>query len=214
MKTLSTLFTLFIGISTTFAQYVEPEKSVKEAEKRKASQVVTHPKQKFDSIQTKNALAIGKGKIQGVAFTRTKNGYGMKVGKKVLANKVLIQLFPVTPYFEEYYKLWKDKSLNNPKKNKYVYMHNNAYKYRLEAISNSSGEFTFPDMRPGKYYLWATLNYSLTHKYNRYTGSSYGSYGSRVDYYRPEQYSVGHSDFLELFVEVKEDGEVVTVKLK
>lgn len=189
------LFVTAFGFSTLSAQYVEPEKAVKEAEKRKAKQVVTYPKQTFDSIQAKNALAIGKGKIQGEAFTRTKNNFGMKVGQKVLANKITVQLFPVTPYFEEYYKLWKDKSLNNPKRNRYVYMDNNAYRYRLEAVSNSSGEFTFPDMKPGKYYLWANMGYYTTHNYNRYTGSGYGSYGGRVDYYEPAQYSVDHSEF-------------------
>lgn len=196
------------------AQYVEPEKSVKEEQKRKASEIITYPSQKFDSLAAKNALALGKGKIVGVAFTRLKNGYGMKVGDKVLANKVTIQLFPVTPYFEEYYKLWKDSSKNNPKKNKFVYMDKNAYRYRLEAISNSSGEFTFPDMKPGKYYLWSSMGYSRNFSYNRYTGSGYGSYGGRVDYYEPTSYSRDYSEFMEEFVEVKSDGEVVKVKLK
>ena len=40
----------------------------------------------------------------------------MKILGKVKANKIKVILFPVTPYFEEYYKLWSDKSKNNPKK--------------------------------------------------------------------------------------------------
>lgn len=206
---------LFIALGfVTKAQYVEPERSVKEEQKRKASEVVTYPKLKFDSLEAKKALALGKGRITGVAFTRLKNGYGMKVGSKILANKITIQLFPVTPYFEEYYSLWKDKSKNNPKKNKFVYMDKTAYRYRLEAVSNSSGEFTFPDMKPGKYYLWSTLGYTRNFNYNRYTGSGYGNYGGRVDYYEPASYSKGYEDFIELFVEVKSDGEIVEVKLK
>ncbi len=208
-------FIFSIMISTiAHAQYVEPEKADKEAAKRKASEIVTFPKTKFDSVQAKNMLAIGKGKITGVAFTRQKNGYGMKVGQKVLANKISIQLFPVTPYFEEYYALWKDKSKNNPKKNKYVYMSNDAYRYRLEAVSNSSGEFTFPDMKPGKYYLWSSMGYTMSYGYNKYTGSGYNNYGGVTDYYTPSYYSKDYSEFLEAFVEVKSDGEIVEIKLK
>lgn len=196
------------------AQYVEPEKAEKEAQKLKATQVITYPTLKFDSLEVKKALALGKGKITGVAFTRVKNGYGMKTGQKVLANKIKIQVYAVTPYFQEFYDLWKDKSKNNPKKNRYVYMDKNAYKYRLEAVSNSSGEFTFPDMKPGRYYLWATLDYYRTYNYEKYTGSGYSTSGNRVDYYSPSAYNKNFSDFLELFVDVKTDGEVVVVKLK
>jgi len=199
--------------STITAQYVEPEKADKEAAKRKASEVITMPTLKFDSLQAKKMLALGKGKIVGEAFTRKKNGYGMKVLGKVPANKVTIQLYPVTPYFEEYYKLWSDKSKNNPKKNRFVYMDNSAYRYRIEAVTNSDGEFTFPDMKPGKYYMWATMDYSLNYNYNKYTGSGYDNYG-RIDYYTPSSYNKDFSEFLEAFVEVKSDGEIVKVKLK
>lgn len=195
------------------AQYVEPEKADKEAAKRKATEIVTMPTLKFDSLQAKKALALGTGKIVGEAFTRKKNGYGMKVLGKVPANKIQIQLFPVTPYFEEYYKLWSDKSKNNPKKNKYVYMDKAAIRYRIDAITNSSGEFTFPNMKPGKYYMWASMNYSLSYNYNKYTGSGYDGYG-RIDYYSPSSYNRDFSEFLEAFVEVKTEGETVEVKLK
>jgi len=213
IKTYLYFILLFSFTAVNAQKYVEPEKAVKDEQKRKASEVVTFPTRKFDSIEAKKALAMGKGKITGTAFTRTKNGYGMKVGKKVLANKITIQLFPVTPYFEEYYALWKDKSKNNPKKNRFVYMDKDAYRYRLDAVTNSSGEFTFPDMKPGKYYLWGSLDYSLSYNYNQYTGSGYNGYG-RIDYYSPSSYSKGFNEFLELFVEVKSDGEIVEVKLK
>ena len=104
-----------------------------------------------------------------------------------MAGKVTIHLFPVTPYFEEYYKLWKNKSKNNPKKNKHVYMDDKAFRLRLEAISNSSGEFTFPNMKPGKYYLWATVDYSLNFNSKDYVGSGYNDYGT-TDYYQQNSY--------------------------
>ncbi|MDF2515228.1 MAG: putative lipoprotein [Sphingobacterium sp.] len=213
MKHLSlSLLLLFFG-PVLKAQYVEPEKADKEAAIRKASEVITMPTLKFDSLEAKNRLALGKGKIMGEAYTRQKNGYGMKILGKIKANKIKVTLFPVTPYFEEYYKLWKDKSKNNPKKNRYVYMDKNAYRFRLEAITNSDGEFTFPDMKPGKYYLYGSLDYTLNYNYNKYTGSGYNGYG-RIDYYAPDSYSRDFNEFLETFVEVKKEGEVVKVKLK
>ncbi|WP_300669847.1 hypothetical protein [Soonwooa sp.] len=211
-KILSLLSLTIISISAT-AQYVEPEKADKIAAQRKATEIVTMPTLKFDSIQAKNMLALGKGKIVGEAFTRQKNGYGMKILDKVKANKIMVTLFPVTPYFEEYYKLWKDKSKNNPKKNKFVYMDRAAMRYRIEAITNSDGEFTFPDMKPGKYYLYGSMDYSLNYNYNKYSGSGYDNYG-RIDYYTPSSYTKDFNEFLETFVEVKSDGEIVKVKLK
>ncbi|MBO9674849.1 MAG: hypothetical protein J7577_15485 [Sphingobacteriaceae bacterium] len=213
MKTISLLLLLLFFGFTIKAQYVEPEKADKEAAKRKASEVITMPTLKFDSLQTKSMLSLGKGKIVGEAFTRQRNGYGMKVLGKVKANKIKVILFPVTPYFEEYYKLWSDKSKNNPKKNRYVYMDKDAYRYRLEAVTNSDGEFTFPDMKPGKYYLYGSMDYTLNYQYNKYAGSGYDNYG-KIDYYTPSSYNKDFNEFLETFVEVKNDGEVVNVKLK
>ena len=210
------LLAVFLGFNSLInAQYVEPEKKDKEALIRKQNEKIIFPTQRFDSIVAKNMLAMGKGKIKGVAFTRARENknFGLKTGEKIFANKIKIILFPVTPYFEEYYTLWKDKSKNNPKKNTFVQMHNEAFRYRLEAITNSSGEFTFPDMKPGKYYIYGTLGYSTTYTGQEYTGSGYDSYG-RIDYYSPYQFSKNSSEFLELFVEVKADGEIVTVKLK
>jgi len=215
MKKTICFVALIISSYSIRAQYVEPEKSEKEAIKRKAAEIITYPSIKFDSVQTRNALTEGKGKITGVAFTHPRSTYGANnPPKKILAGKVKIQLFPVTPYFEEYYKLWKDKSKNNPKDNKYVYMTDKATSLRLEAITNSSGEFTFPNMKPGKYYLWANIDYSLNYNSKEYTGSGYNNYGGRTDYYKQNSYVKNYTDFLETFVEVKTDGETVTVKLK
>lgn len=213
MKTSLSFILLVLVSASISAQYVEPEKADKIAAQRKATEIVTMPTQKFDSLKAKSMLALGKGKIVGEAFTRQKNGYGMKVLDKVKANKIKVILFPVTPYFEEYYKLWSDKNKNNPKKNKFVYMDPSAYRYRIEAITNSDGEFTFPDMKPGKYYLYGAMGYTNTYNYNKYTGSGYDNYG-RIDYYSPSSYTKDFNEFLETFVEVKSDGEIVKVKLK
>jgi hypothetical protein len=191
--------------SSLFAQYKEPEK------KEKVD--VFYPEVAFDSLQAKKMLAKGNATIKGVAYTKpkTKLGYSAPFAPRILANKMTVVLLPVTPYVEEWYRLRKEKE--NIRKNRFVYLSKDAYKYRLEAITNSDGEFTFPDMLPGKYFLQGLLDYTYKGTYNAYTGTGYNSYGGQTDYYQQKQYSKDIQDRIEEFVEVKENGEIVKVKL-
>lgn len=205
MKYLFTLIISLSAVSSLFAQYQEPE--------RKEKTETFYPQVAFDSLQAKKMLAKGTATIKGVAFTKQKNSMGFKplLGQRIYANKMKVVLLPVTPYFEEWYKLRDEKE--NLRKKRFVYMSDAAYRYRLEAITNSNGEFTFPDMLPGKYFLQGLLDFTVSGTYNEYTGSGYGSYGGRTDYYQQKRYSVDHQDRIEEFVEVKENGEIVRVKL-
>ncbi|MBA9073085.1 hypothetical protein GGR22_001211 [Flavobacterium gossypii] len=192
------IFMLCLGQNLR-AQYVEKEEEEK---------ITTlYPEAVFDSIQAKKALALGKGKITGVAFTKT-----APLAPRIYADNMKIMLFPVTPYFEAWYKLRNSKE--NLRKRRYVYMSDAAFRYRLEAISNSVGKFTFPDMKPGKYFLTGNMSWSSTGSYNEHTGTSYGSYGTQADHYEKRYYTQNHEERLEKFVEVKTDGEIVEVKLK
>jgi len=198
--------TLALTAGSAQAQYKEPE------EKDKVT--VFYPKSSFDSLQAKKQLTKGKATIKGVAFTHPKSSIGVKplLSPRILANQIKITLFPVTPYFEEWYQLRKDKE--NKRKRRYVYLSDAAYRYRLEAITNSSGKFTFPEMKPGKYFLQGFLGYTSNGSYNEYTGTGYSSGGYQTNYYERKNYSVAHEDRIEEFVEIKEDGEIVKVKLK
>ncbi|MCY1488729.1 hypothetical protein D3C87_232020 [compost metagenome] len=192
------IFMLCLGQNLR-AQYVEKEEEEK---------ITTlYPEAVFDSIQAKKALALGKGKITGVAFTKT-----APLAPRIYADNMKIMLFPVTPYFEAWYKLRNSKE--NLRKRRYVYMSDAAFRYRLEAISNSVGKFTFPDMKPGKYFLTGNMSWSSTGSYNEHTGTSYGSYGTQADHYEKRYYTQNHEERLEKFVEVKTDGEIIEVKLK
>lgn len=186
------------------AQYVQPERD---------DTVRMFAKTPFDTLQARQALARGKSTIKGVAFIHPDNkiGFNIKTGKRVYANKMRVVLYPVTPYLLEYLKL-KDKE--NPKKLKFAYLSPQAYYFRLEAITNSTGEFTFPEMKPGKYYLEAVLNWNSYGTYDKYNGSGYNSYGGTTNYYTRENYTTGHADLLTKFVEVSKDNEVVEIKLK
>lgn len=203
MKKIFLLLILLVYCSwqTAHAQYVQPERD---------DTIRLRPKIAFDSLQAKMALGLGTATIKGVAFTRpTDQGFGIKTGKKILANKITIYLFPVTPYLAEYFRL---KEMENPKKLKYAYFDPAFFAYRLSAVTNSSGEFTFPQMKPGKYYLTGSLPWYESGVYNKYTGSGYYGYG-RTDYYTPQQYRNDYSEPLEKYVEIKSEGQVLNVKL-
>ena len=185
------------------SQYVQPERD---------DTVRVYAKTPFDTAAAKIALARGTGTIKGVAFTKPKTGFSYKApfANKIYANKITVLLFPVTPYLLEYLEV---KKKENPKKLKFAYIDPYALRYHLEAVTNSTGEFTFPEMKPGKYYLEAILPWKQSGTYNQYTGSGYDGYG-RIDYYTPQNYSVAHYDKLTKFVDVEKDGEVVEIKLK
>ncbi|PUZ27902.1 hypothetical protein GA0116948_10668 [Chitinophaga costaii] len=183
------------------AQYVQPERD---------DTIRLFAKTPFDSLAAKQALAEGTGTIKGVAFTRPLGAYKIPSGKRIYANRIKIMLFPVTPYLLEYLDL---KKKENPSKLKFAYISPEAWHYRIDAITNSDGEFTFPKMKPGKYYLEGLLKWNSSGSYDRYTGSGYSNYNT-TDYYSREYYSINHASLLKKFVEVSKDGEIVEVKLK
>lgn len=171
---------------------------------------VIYPEFAFDSLTAREQLKRGTGTIRGIAFTKEKNNMGFKapLGSRIYATNTKIVLFPVTPYFEA----WRELRRKKEGKKTYVYMSNEAYRFRLETTTDNYGNFTFTEMKPGRYFLQAIVGWSTTHATNVYTGSGYNGYG-RTDYYTPQYYSVSHSDRIEEYVEIKESGEVVRVKL-
>ena len=147
-------------------------------------------------------------------FTKARDEFGIKSlsGPRIKANHVVVTLFPLTPYYEEWYNLMKKE--RNLKKNKIVYMSNAAFRYRLTCETNERGEFTFPNMLPGKYILYGTLPWVMNGSYNQYTGSSYDSYGDQTDYYQKQSYAINHNDILMDIIEIKPGDKVVKANLR
>lgn len=172
---------------------------------------IIYPEAVFDSLTAKRQLALGKGTIEGRAFTRPKNQFGFSapLAERIFARNAKVTLIPVTPYFEAWYELRKKKE----GKKTTVYMSDIAYYWRLETTTDDEGYFTFKEMKPGKYFLQAFVDWTTAHSRDVYTGSGYNNYGGRTDYYTPQSYYIDHSNRIEEFVEVKEDGEIVKVKL-
>ena len=178
---------------------------LKEADRKASSSEVKvlYPTQTFDSLLAKNMLSLGNASIKGVIYKKT-NKMAL-VGGKTYGQNVTIELFPATPYLLEWHDLREKKEDRHTK----VYASQEAYKYHRYVISDSYGRFTFENLRPGKYYLQASL--TTTKSYLRDVEVGSNSYGTK--YFQKERYSSSNKHFLEKFVEVTADREVVEVIL-
>lgn len=184
----------------------------KQEEYQKYPEKKIFPQVRFDSIEARTALAEGTVTVLGVAYTKpkTKFGYKAPLASKIYANHIIVELFPWTSYFEEWFRLKKKDE--NVKKNRIVYMDTEAYRYRLTCETNEKGAFTFPNMKPGKYIIVGTLPWNTTGSYDQYMGTAYGTY-SNTNYYERQYYTITHSDFLMEVFEVKAGEINVSVKL-
>lgn len=156
-----------------------------------------YPQADFDAAQAKTALAKGSSDIRGRACT-------IKDGLIFNAANVRISLFPVIPYFEEWYKLRKKEEDRNTA----VYMSDEAGKYRIDVVTDSEGRFQFKEMKPGKYFLQGVFSFNQAKSRDVYTGSD-----EDTDYYRRENYAIPRSDRLEKTIEIKKEGDIVKITM-
>ncbi|ROS14322.1 hypothetical protein EDF65_3096 [Chryseobacterium nakagawai] len=176
-----------------------------------------YPQAFFDKKLARDMLAFGNSTIEGVASTKQKNNWGIKplLGQKHYAPKgTVIMLFPVTPYFEEFYSM--RKKYENKKTT--VYMSEEAFKYRVEALTDDHGRFKFEKLKPGKYYLETIVNFTATASYQQQTGTSdayngYGGYLYSTPIYSTFFYGYDAANRESKFVEIKADGELKEINL-
>lgn len=202
MKKILCLLYTVLAITAVNAQYKEPNDTDSIIRIRNV-----FPRQPFDSIAAKDALAPGTATIKGVLFSKAK-------GIEVSEDFKTIFLFPATPYFKEWYdlKIKGDKYKKGIIKK--VAMDSAAFRYKYWCESNVQGKFTFPNLKPGKYILCVTVGRSSTRKYNVYQGSSYDNYGGQTDYYTEGSYSTPYTKDLLKEVEIPQNGTIVNVKWK
>ena len=110
------------------------------------------PTEKFDEKAAREGLAKGNSKIGGIACVV----YGSVLkGKGVsLARNADVNLFPYTSYYEEWYKLFKEKG----EKKFIVDISKEAYQIRIDTTANINGQFVFSKIKPGKYLIHLLLN--------------------------------------------------------
>lgn len=176
-----------------------------------------YPQAFFDKKLARDMLAFGNSTIEGVASTKQKNNWGIKplLGQKHYAPKgTVIMLFPVTPYFEEFYSM--RKKYENKKTT--VYMSEEAFKYRVEALTDDHGRFKFEKLKPGKYYLETIVNFTATGSYQQQTGTTdtyngLGNYLYSSPIYSTFFYGYDAANRESKFVEIKADGELKEINL-
>lgn len=173
---------------------------------QKAPKVI-FPKSSFDVEQAKrmigsNGTATLKGKIAGKT--------------KYLSN--VVELYPCTNYFDEWYELKK----KDKKGKKQIYMSDEAYSYRILTRIDADGSFGFTGLNPGKYYIntlvYETKSGIAERQVGTETISSFNVYGHQLSSYdRPimekYQYLYNTVERLESFIEISADGQILNVSL-
>ncbi|UZT96434.1 hypothetical protein ODZ84_14515 [Chryseobacterium fluminis] len=176
-----------------------------------------YPQAFFDKKQAQQMIGFGNATIEGTASTKQKNNWGIKplLAQKHYAQKgTVVMLFPVTSYFEEFYSM--RKKYENKKTT--VYMSEEAFKYRIEALTDDHGRFRFEKLKPGKYYLETIVNFTATASYQQKTGQSdaynaYGGYLYSTPIYQTFFYGYSAGNRESKFVEIKKDGEFKEINL-
>ncbi|MBA9073493.1 hypothetical protein GGR22_001619 [Flavobacterium gossypii] len=121
------------------------------------SQEIIYPKTAFDQAAAKKALEKGKSSISGFVFSAPRNGFGIKhVNERTYGKYKVVSLFPLTPYMEEWKKL--RTRLHNTGK-KIVKMSKEADATRIDVETDEGGNFTFKDLKPGKYLLISEVSW-------------------------------------------------------
>lgn len=152
------------------------------------------PEMSFDAAAAASALAAGSATIKGKACAL--------VEKRVFAaaDRTVI-LFPDSPYINEYIRLRDKNRLRDGVKDPGVHvgLPENVYKYRIEAKTDSDGNFRITRLRPGRYYLTMIFNFTQVRQELMWDASG--------QWYGDDE--VGRSRVLETFVDVPQDGDVV-----
>lgn len=211
---------LFLLCSPLLSAQVNQEVYV-EPEVQKSTTKVLYPRASYDLNKLKSQLEKGSSTIKGEMFARKRNGdpsnpFGNNklIGGKAKAANVQVFLVPFNAYVADYIRL--KHNAEKPKRKRFVQMHDEVFKYRLEGITNRDGNFTFPNLKPGKYYIFGQVTTSQTARKRYYSNgnvatNAYGQviaegYSSYVDY-------SSTSDYVDEVVEIKQNGEVVHIKL-
>lgn len=162
-------------------------------------QKILYPGSTFDPALAKAGLARGLATIRGRACSKYDGLRFDAAGAKVI-------LMPVTPYLEEWYALREKKE----SKTTWVYMSNEAYDYRIEAVADAEGRFVFEGLKPGKYFVQVIHTFNQLKTAKVYDGSSSWQNGPVIqttNYYYMQDYTVERSARFEKFVEIKEESE-------
>ncbi len=170
---------------------------------------VLEPRSVFDLGAAQAALEPGTSTIKGTACAvhHVENG-----GGTYLARNQSISLFPVTPYLKEAIAL----SSNMKQGRDTLKVSPMALQVRVDGMTDDKGQFQFSNLKPGNYYLLATMALDVQGSTTRNLGTSLEGVEGRptvTTYYQTENFTSRFNDVLEKFVEIKTPGQTVKVTL-
>lgn len=170
-------FAAFLSFSSqnAFAQSVLDQMN-KKAEENTAK-IIT-PSLPFDEEATKEAWALGDVTIKGVLYSKeSKSGPGFYTiggNDPQPAAKKKVYIYPVTPYYAEYLKLYKQYRDYKGKQKIRVQFDERINQYAAYAETDEYGRFSFEKMKPGRYYIYSdvvlqgTKNVDKPYAYDNY----------------------------------------------
>jgi hypothetical protein len=173
------------------------------------------PSGAFDAAQAAAQLEPGTSTIRGIALAKEMDtsftGINLSTGHRAWSG-TLVTLFPRTPYLEEWLKLRK-------KHGNRAVLSNQVFCHRVITRVTAKGEFEFTDLKPGKYYIEAIVNYVQKTATDVQTGTSSlvnggGQVISSAPIYTTVYGSYSASRLATAFVQIEADGRVVEVKLR
>lgn len=182
------ILSIFIPTILFATSAIAGPKSVYDIANQRAQQAATNyiePKQKFDEEAAKKALEYGNININGVLYTQAnERGYDALVFTKknpiVFAKKHKVYLYPITPYNAEYINLFKKNRNDKNEQIRELRVDPRFNKYSFYAETDEYGRFSFPHMKPGRYFLHAEAdlqgqsNVDVETGYTKYTGGGMG----------------------------------------
>ena len=119
---------------------------------------IMQPKGEFNIELAAKMLNEGTAEIKGYTSYEERTPIGIKVGETVYGRRgVIVTLYPLTPYLEEYLSLKK----RNKSGKRLATISRVAGSFRIEAkIYSAKGEFLFTGLLPGKYYLESMVHFA------------------------------------------------------
>ncbi len=179
------------------------------------------PQAAFDEAAAKAQLEPGTSTIRGTVSAKENKALikAFNLSKSHRAYKgTVVTLMPHSVYIDEWLDL--NKKLRRKAELKKAAISPQANSYRiLVRVTDDKGSFEFKNLKPGKYFIYADVEFAKSGSSFVQTGTSTTSNAvtgqvlatSAIGYYEP--FTVDVNKFSTAIVEVKQDGQLVEAKV-
>lgn len=180
-------------------------------------------KNKFNKDATYKMITEGNSAIKGVAFARDNEGRFkgiaiLNVNKKQFAQKgTRVTLVPYTAYYKEWIEVNEKQA--KVKGAAPIPLPEAAYEcIKFSEVYDDEGHFEFTNLMPGEYLLIVSFGYihrySRTEEVGRAAVYVNGAYQGDHVYTDVFSYTTNNTANIEKVITIKNDGEIIEIKLK